>query len=239
MINDPFHSDRITKHNNGMTRDDFARAGLVGTCKKLFREEGLMGVFSWNKGTILSGIARSNIVFFAFDRYRYLIQNKYPSLMSDATVDLIAGTSASFTSFAFTVNITSIKGRVHCMLKIYQEFGLKGLYQGIGPTVVAFSILTWVKFLAFEGMKGNLPQKYNKVDTAILGCGVVAGIAPQTITYLIKALKAKIRSLLQVFNIRIIFDLKIILLDDILLNFTLVIVMKARTGHYNGNDQIL
>nr|CAB3449387.1 unnamed protein product [Digitaria exilis] len=75
------------------------------------------------------------------------------------------------------------KGIMDCVKTIFRQNGLKGLYRGMAPSLYGIFPYSGLKFYFYEKMKSHVPEEHRKDILAKLGCGSVAGLLGQTITY--------------------------------------------------------
>eukprot|EP00850_Spirogloea_muscicola_P022368 SM000290S10902 [mRNA] locus=s290:111756:114288:- [translate_table: standard] len=66
---------------------------------------------------------------------------------------------------------------------ILREGGVRGLYRGVGPTLLGILPYAGLKFYIFEGLKGSLYEDTPPSVVAKLALGALAGIVAQTFTY--------------------------------------------------------
>eukprot|EP00850_Spirogloea_muscicola_P017479 SM000151S01467 [mRNA] locus=s151:3339:5861:+ [translate_table: standard] len=66
---------------------------------------------------------------------------------------------------------------------ILREGGVRGLYRGVGPTLLGILPYAGLKFYIFEGLKGSLYDDTPPSVVAKLALGALAGIVAQTFTY--------------------------------------------------------
>jgi len=66
---------------------------------------------------------------------------------------------------------------------VYKEGGVRGLYRGIGPTLIGILPYAGLKFYIYEELKRHVPEEQQKSILMRLSCGALAGLLGQTFTY--------------------------------------------------------
>ncbi|GAQ83727.1 mitochondrial substrate carrier family protein [Klebsormidium nitens] len=187
---------------------DFARAGVGGSLRRIWRTEGPLGFLKGNGATVLRVVPYAALHFMTYEQYRrWLVE---ATGHSSPPVDLVAGSLSGATAVYFTYPLDLIRTRLAwhvsgpssagsaakgaasvdnirgVFLEIVQkEGGLRGLYKGIGPTLYGILPYAGLKFYIYEMMKLAIVRATDEQPSLVtkLGCGGVAGIIGQTLTY--------------------------------------------------------
>jgi solute carrier family 25 protein 16 len=146
-----------------------------------------------------------------YEVYRDWILEKNLPLGSGPIVDLVAGSAAGGTAvlctypldlartkLAYQVSDTrqSLRGGANgfyrqptysgikeVLAMAYKEGGPRGLYRGIGPTLIGILPYAGLKFYIYEELKRHVPEEHQNSVRMHLPCGALAGLFGQTITY--------------------------------------------------------
>ncbi|TVU33139.1 hypothetical protein EJB05_24925, partial [Eragrostis curvula] len=190
-------------------RAEFHGSGLMGSFRTIYRTEGLLGFYRGNGANVARIVPYAALHYMAYEEYRRWIILGFPNVEQGPILDLVAGSIAGGTAVICTypldlvrtklsyqvksaVNINFreskpseqvYKGILHCVKTIYRQHGLKGLYRGMAPSLYGIFPYSGLKFYFYEKMKTHVPEERRKDITAKLGCGSVAGLIGQTITY--------------------------------------------------------
>ncbi|KAK9131232.1 hypothetical protein Sjap_011719 [Stephania japonica] len=190
--------------------EGFHSLGVYQSLKKLFKNEGIRGFYRGNGASVLRIVPYAALHFMTYEEYRCWILNNYPSLGSGPSIDLLAGSAAGGTavlctypldlartklayqvtgkrtSFGNGISIhtqTAYNGLKDVFMKVYKEGGVRGLYRGVGPTLVGILPYAGLKFYVYEELKRRVPEEHQKSVILRLSCGAVAGLFGQTFTY--------------------------------------------------------
>ncbi|GLU22398.1 hypothetical protein SLE2022_384780 [Rubroshorea leprosula] len=66
---------------------------------------------------------------------------------------------------------------------VYREGGFCAFYKGVGPTLGGILPYTGLKYLAYEELRGWIPEEHKASVSLHLACGSLAGLFGQTLTY--------------------------------------------------------
>lgn len=182
---------------------------MIGELSDLFANEGISGFFKGNGANCLKVAPTRGVQFFAFESFKKrLVEYKRQSMglepedavMLNPVERLVAGGCAGMIASSIVYPIEVVK----TMLTMYPgkyagigaafrgviaEVGPKGLYAGLGPTLIAMFPYVGVEFMIYETAKIAVEKFLNKdnEDMAIalpiilsLGLGAMAGAAAQT-----------------------------------------------------------
>ena len=201
---------------------------LVGELSELFRSEGMKGFFKGNGANCLKVAPTRGVQFFAFEKFKSkLVDYKRASmgLPDDENIvlhpieRLIAGGFAGMIASSMVYPIEVVK----TMLTMYpgkyvgigaafrgviNEVGPKGLYAGLGPTLIAMFPYVGVEFMIYETSKiaieaylsNRASEEGNGEQIAIalpiiisLGLGALAGAAAQTSAHPLDVIRKRLQ----------------------------------------------
>ncbi|XP_023769947.1 mitochondrial carrier protein CoAc1 [Lactuca sativa] len=66
---------------------------------------------------------------------------------------------------------------------VYTEGGMRGLYRGVGPTLIGILPYAGLKFYIYEKLKRHVSEEHQRSIMMRLCCGALAGLFGQTFTY--------------------------------------------------------
>ncbi|KAL5074589.1 hypothetical protein RYX36_013573 [Vicia faba] len=75
----------------------------------------------------------------------------------------------------------------------YKEAGVRGLYRGVGPTLIGILPYAGLKFYTYEKLKMHVPEEHQKSILMRLSCGALAGLFGQTLTYPLDVVKRQMQ----------------------------------------------
>eukprot|EP00554_Chaetoceros_debilis_P001086 CAMPEP_0194087808 /NCGR_PEP_ID=MMETSP0149-20130528/26612_1 /TAXON_ID=122233 /ORGANISM="Chaetoceros debilis, Strain MM31A-1" /LENGTH=438 /DNA_ID=CAMNT_0038771285 /DNA_START=314 /DNA_END=1630 /DNA_ORIENTATION=+ len=199
---------------------------MVGELSELFNSEGVKGFFKGNGANCLKVAPTRGMQFFAFEQFKKKLVTWKRSKMglTDEDVDivvtlnpierLIAGGFAGMIASSIVYPIEVVK----TMLTMYpgkyagigaafrgviQEVGPKGLYAGLGPTLIAMFPYVGVEFMIYETSKIAIEtfltdRSEGNVDISLpiiisLGLGALAGAAAQTSAHPLDVIRKRLQ----------------------------------------------
>ncbi|KAG0475326.1 hypothetical protein HPP92_015012 [Vanilla planifolia] len=188
-------------HSNAAT---LSKASIFQEASRIVREEGFRAFWRGNLVTIVHRLPYSSISFYAYDRYKNLL-HLLPGLDgakqyigTDVFVRLLGGGLAGMTAASITYPLDLVRTRLaaqtnhvyyqgiwHALNTICREEGVRGLYKGLGATLLGVGPNIAISFSVYETLRSNWqlqrPQDSNVVVS--LSCGSVSGIASSTVTF--------------------------------------------------------
>ncbi|CAN6250864.1 unnamed protein product [Urochloa humidicola] len=190
-------------------RAEFRGSGLIGSFRTIYQTEGSLGFYRGNGASVARIVPYAALHYMAYEEYRRWIILGFPNVEQGPVLDLMAGSIAGGTAVICTYPLDLIrtklayqvkgavsvgfreckpseqvyKGIMDCVKTIYRQNGLKGLYRGMAPSLYGIFPYSGLKFYFYEKMKSHVPEEHRKHIIAKLGCGSVAGLLGQTITY--------------------------------------------------------
>ncbi|KAL3744500.1 hypothetical protein ACJRO7_013720 [Eucalyptus globulus] len=178
---------------------------------KLLKTEGFMGFYKGNGASVLRIVPYAALHFMTYEQYRCWILNNYQVLGSGPVIDLLAGSAAGGTAVLCTYPLDLARTKLAYQIKntgatlgngassvalqpaydgikdvlrsVYKEGGMRGLYRGVGPTLIGILPYAGLKFYIYEELKTHVPEEHQKSIVMRLSCGALAGLFGQTFTY--------------------------------------------------------
>lgn len=185
--------------------------GVYQSLKKLVKHEGLQGLYKGNTASVLRIVPYAALHFMTYEQYRCWLLNNCPSIGVGSIVDLLAGSAAGGTAAICTYPLDlartklayqvvyeeqSFKNGVRglhfqpgyhgikdVIKNVYTDGGVRGLYRGVGPTLVGILPYAGLKFYIYEELKRQVPEEHQKSIVLRLSCGALAGLFGQSFTY--------------------------------------------------------
>ncbi|XP_015690275.2 mitochondrial substrate carrier family protein B-like [Oryza brachyantha] len=187
------HSDVATLQKNSIWRE----------ASRIVYEEGFRAFWKGNLVTIAHRLPYSSISFYTYERYKKLLQmipglDKNGGFGADVGVRLIGGglsgiTAASMTypldlvrtRLAAQTNTAYYRGISHALYTICRDEGVKGLYKGLGATLLGVGPSIAISFCVYETLRSHwqIERPYDSPVMISLACGSLSGIASSTITF--------------------------------------------------------
>ncbi|OEL26123.1 Mitochondrial substrate carrier family protein B [Dichanthelium oligosanthes] len=158
-------------------RAEFHGSGLIGSFRTIYRTEGLLGFYRLASFYVARIVPYAALHYMAYEEYRRWIILGFPNVEQGPVLDLVAGSIAGGTAVICTYPLDLVR------TKLAYQNGLKGLYRGMAPSLYGIFPYSGLKFYFYEKMKSHVPEERRKDIIAKLGCGSVAGLLGQTITY--------------------------------------------------------
>uniref|UniRef100_A0A7N0VCN7 Mitochondrial carrier protein n=1 Tax=Kalanchoe fedtschenkoi TaxID=63787 RepID=A0A7N0VCN7_KALFE len=189
----------------------FHSLGVFQSLKKLLDHEGILGFYKGNGASVLRIVPYAALHFMTYEQYRCWMLDNCPSLGTGPVVDLLAGSASggtavmctypldlartklayqvgdtrrSLTTGMRTINAQPAYSGIKDVLRsVYCDGGVRGLYRGVGPTLIGILPYAGLKFYIYEELKTHVPEEYQKSIAMRLSCGALAGLLGQTFTY--------------------------------------------------------
>lgn len=201
---------------------------LIGELTQIFQAEGCKGFFKGNGANCLKVAPTRGVQFFAFEKFKGMLvdyKRKSMGLEDDANVvlnpieRLVAGGFAGMIASSMVYPIEVVK----TMLTMYpgkyagiggafrgviQEVGPKGLYAGLGPTLIAMFPYVGVEFMIYETSKlaietflsdrSGTDESGQPIAVALpiiisLGLGALAGAAAQSSAHPLDVIRKRLQ----------------------------------------------
>jgi solute carrier family 25 phosphate transporter 23/24/25/41 len=172
-----------------MYRNSFQTAG------KIFREEGVLSFYKGNGANVVRVVPVYALKFAFNDTFKAMMVHPGQSLKTlDLGQRMGAGTMAGLCQSCITYPLEVVrtrlalgpgmgiqyKGIVDCLLRIVRDEKIRGLYKGLGPTIlsgapyVGMQMTLYAEFTNRFGKESILQKLTN---------GALAGVVAQTLTY--------------------------------------------------------
>ncbi|RCV24602.1 hypothetical protein SETIT_5G098800v2 [Setaria italica] len=178
---------------------------------RIVREEGFRAFWKGNLVTIVHRLPYSAISFYSYDRYKNLVQ-MVPGLDRDSNnvgvVRLLGGGLAGITAASVTYPLDVVrtrlatqkttryyKGIFHAVSTICRDEGVKGLYKGLGATLLGVGPSIAISFSVYESLRSHWQMERPQDSTAIVSLfsGSLSGIASSTATFPLDLVKRRMQ----------------------------------------------
>ncbi|XP_066313900.1 uncharacterized protein [Miscanthus floridulus] len=178
---------------------------------RIFREEGFGAFWKGNLVTIVHRLPYSAISFYSYERYKNLLQT-VPGLDTDSNnvgvVRLLGGGLAGITAASLTYPLDVVrtrlatqtttryyKGIFHAVSTICRDEGVKGLYKGLGATLLGVAPSIAISFSVYESLRSHWQMERPHDSTAVVSlfCGSLSGIASSTATFPLDLVKRRMQ----------------------------------------------
>ncbi|XAR69238.1 hypothetical protein NMG60_11000749 [Bertholletia excelsa] len=190
--------------------EGFHSLGVYQSLKKLQKHEGILGYYKGNGASVLRIVPYAALHFMTYEQYRGWILDNCPGLGTGPIVDLLAGSAAGGTAVMCTYPLDlartklayqvvdkrgslrtgtssyvqpAYSGIKNVLESVYKDGGVRGLYRGVGPTLIGILPYAGLKFYIYEELKRHVPEEHQKSIVMRLYCGALAGLFGQTFTY--------------------------------------------------------
>ncbi|ONK62175.1 uncharacterized protein A4U43_C07F1160 [Asparagus officinalis] len=171
---------------------------------RIVYEEGYRAFWKGNLVTIVHRLPYSSISFYAYERYKTILQ-LVPGLdkpgdyvSADVCVRLLGGGLSGITAASMTYPLDLVRTRLaaqtnyvyyqgisHALCSICKDEGIRGLYKGLGATLLGVGPSIAISFSVYETLRSYWHVK-RPSDSAVLvslACGSFSGIASSTGKY--------------------------------------------------------
>ncbi|KAI3690602.1 hypothetical protein L2E82_48728 [Cichorium intybus] len=189
----------------------FHSLGVYQSLKRLLKHEGLPGFYKGNGASVLRIIPYAALHFMTYEQYRCWVLDNYTALGTGPVVDLLAGSAAGGTAVLCTYPLDLARTKLayqivdtkaslgngsksiitqprytgikNVLQSVYREGGMRGLYRGVGPTLIGILPYAGLKFYIYEELKRRVSEEHQTSIMMRLSCGALAGLLGQTFTY--------------------------------------------------------
>ncbi|CAN6471570.1 unnamed protein product [Victoria cruziana] len=181
-----------------------SKASIWREASRIVYEEGFRAFWKGNLVTIVHRLPYSSISFYAYERYKNFLQSiplldkDRENASADLFVRLVGGGLAGITAASITypldlvrtrlaaqTNVIYYRGISHALYTICRDEGLRGLYKGLGATLLGVGPNISISFCVYETLRSSW-QSQRPSDSSILvslACGSLSGIASSTVTF--------------------------------------------------------
>ncbi|KAH8945908.1 hypothetical protein BDL97_12G065100 [Sphagnum fallax] len=187
---------------------------ILKEASRVLREEGVRAFWKGNGVTIVHRLPYSSINFFAYEQYKMTlrrilgIEGNKESLGVGMGTRLLAGGGAGITAASLTYPLDLVRTRLaaqtkdmyyrgitHALLTISREEGLRGLYKGLGPTLMGVGPNIAINFCVYETLKAMWVAQRPDTSPIIvsLACGSLAGICSSSATFPIDLVRRRMQ----------------------------------------------
>lgn len=190
----------------GMHTDvaNLRNASIWREASRIIYEEGFRAFWKGNLVTIVHRLPYSSISFYTYERYKNILQlvpgldrhKEYAS--ADVLIKLLGGGLAGITAASLTYPLDLVRTRLaaqrcniyyrgisHALYSICKEEGAKGLYKGLGPTLMGVGPSLAISFSVYETLRSYWQTQRPSDSSALvsLSCGSLSGVASSTVTF--------------------------------------------------------
>ncbi|KAL2652920.1 hypothetical protein R1flu_021048 [Riccia fluitans] len=194
--------------------EKLSRPSILKEAARIVREEGFRAFWKGNGVTIVHRLPYSSVNFFAYEQYKMHlrsmlgIEGKQESLGVGMGTRLVAGGAAGITAATLTYPLDLVRTRLaaqtkhmyytgisHALKTIYTEEGPRGLYKGLGTTLLGVGPNIAINFCVYETLKSLWLQSRPESSPVVvsLGCGSLAGICSSTATFPIDLVRRRMQ----------------------------------------------
>ncbi|KAJ6815084.1 mitochondrial substrate carrier family protein B-like [Iris pallida] len=188
------HSDVATLRKASMWRE----------ASRIVYEEGVKAFWKGNLVTIAHRLPYSSISFFSYERYKNLLQlvpglDKHKDYVSaDICLRLLGGGLSGITAASITYPLDLVRTRLaaqtnqiyyrgisQSLYAICRDEGMRGLYKGLGATLLGVGPNIAISFSVYETLRSRwqLERPHDSSVLVSLACGSLSGIASSTVTF--------------------------------------------------------
>lgn len=171
---------------------------------RIVGEEGFRAFWRGNLVTIAHRLPYSSVSFYAYERYKHLLQSisglegNRDNVAADVCIRLLGGGLAGITAASVTYPLDLVRTRLaaqtnviyysgigHALRTICREEGVLGLYKGLGATLLGVGPSIAISFSVYETLRSSwqLERPQDSPVLVSLACGSLSGIASSTATF--------------------------------------------------------
>ncbi|KAG0587632.1 hypothetical protein KC19_2G179000 [Ceratodon purpureus] len=187
---------------------------ILRETRRIFKEEGFRAFWKGNGVTIVHRLPYSSINFFAYEQYKMHlrrilgIEGNQESLGVGMSTRLVAGGGAGITAASLTYPLDLVRTRLaaqtkemyyrgitHALVTITRDEGFRGLYKGLGPTLMGVGPNIAINFCVYETLKSMWVAKRPDLSPVLvsLACGSFAGICSSSATFPIDLVRRRMQ----------------------------------------------
>lgn len=180
------------------------KPSIYREASRIVSEEGFRAFWRGNLVTIAHRLPYSSISFYAYERYKTFLQSMpvlvdhKENMSTDVGIRLLGGGLSGITAASITYPLDLVRTRLaaqtnniyyrgicHTLISICKDEGIRGLYKGLGATLLGVGPNIAISFSVYETLRSHW-QLQRPCDSAILvslACGSLSGIASSTVTF--------------------------------------------------------
>ncbi|XP_062167819.1 LOW QUALITY PROTEIN: uncharacterized protein LOC133874010 [Alnus glutinosa] len=190
-----------------------SKANIWHEASRVMNEEGFRAFWKGNMVTIAHRLPYSAVNFYTYERYKDLLQlvlgeNRRGSTGSNICVHFVSGGLAGITAASATypldlvrtrlaaqTNAIYYKGISHSFNTICRDEGFRGLYKGLGATLLGVGPSIAISFSVYETLSSFWQSQRPNDSTALVGLasGGLSGIASSTATFPIDLVRRRMQ----------------------------------------------
>ncbi|XP_009615663.1 uncharacterized protein [Nicotiana tomentosiformis] len=180
------------------------KASIWQEASRIVREEGYRAFWKGNLVTIAHRLPYSSISFYAFERYKNVLQlilgveSQGENITADLCIRLVGGGLSGITAASVTYpldlvrtrlaaqrNVIYYRGIWHALQTISREEGIAGLYKGMGATLLGVGPNLAISFSVYDTVRSYWQSRRPEDSTVLvsLACGSLSGVASSTVTF--------------------------------------------------------
>ncbi|CAL9059396.1 uncharacterized protein LOC135650567 [Musa acuminata AAA Group] len=180
------------------------KASIWREASRVVYEEGFRAFWKGNLVTVVHRLPYSSISFCSYEWYKHLLQliprlsRHRNSESADACVRLLGGGLAGITAASITYPLDLVRTRLaaqtntmyyrgisHALYAICRDEGIKGLYKGLGATLLGVGPSLAISFSVYETLRSHwqLKRPHDSAVLVSLASGSLSGIASSTVTF--------------------------------------------------------
>lgn len=187
------HSDIATLRKTNIWRE----------ASRIVHEEGFRAFWKGNLVMIVHRLPYSSINFYAFEQYKKVLQfipglDKHGDGSAHVGVRFLSGGLSGITASTMTYPLDLVRTRLaaqtnamyyrgisHTLFAICRDEGARGLYKGLGASLLVVGPNLAINFSVYETLRSHWQVKRpNDSSTLVsLTCGGLSGIASSTLTF--------------------------------------------------------
>lgn len=180
------------------------RPSIIHEASRIALEEGIRAFWKGNGVTIVHRLPYSAISFYSYEKYKKFLlsitgtEGRQESFSVGMGTKLLAGGGAGITAASSTYPLDLVRTRLaaqrkeryykgikHALQTIHRDEGLKGLYKGMGATLLGVGPNIAINFCVYDTLKSFWTigrSEYSGPWTSLV-CGSVAGLASSTVSF--------------------------------------------------------
>lgn len=190
------------------------KASIWREASRIVYEEGFRAFWKGNLVTIAHRLPYSAISFYSYERYKNLLQlipgldlNKN-HVSADICVRMVGGGLAGITAASITYPLDLVRTRLaaqtnymyyrgisHAVYAICRDEGARGLYKGLGATLLGVGPNIAISYSVYETLRSQwqLQRPCDSTVAVSLACGSLSGITSSTVTFPLDLVRRRIQ----------------------------------------------